>query len=758
MRIAAWLTPIVSSIAGLISAAAWSGPLVVEESARLQSPDPQLPLNGPVAIEGNTLAASSIVEVPEDGDFRCVVFVFERPGATGSWTFVRTLTDFNVPGDRAESFLDLDTAQNVILVSARDRASVFERTATGWTETVLARQPGLASDFGAEGAVTPEYAVVSGTFNGSLAAFVYRRSTLGQWPFEARIIAAPAPVSDNDYLGERIDADGDLIVIPAPDDVEDPDGTGSTLVYRRAASGAWSLSDSIVDPYAPAGPRSGAHVRALAFAPGLGLAAVRNLTGGVTLFVEDNPDSWVGQANIRPLDAGGSVGPLALNRSPGTFGVATAAPFDDDRGAGSGSASVFTPRGDFEAFSHVVKFLASDAEPNLRLATQMDFNAATLAAIGAGRLYVFELPDDLTQPTLLQDDFEDGNSAGWRQSSANWTVVSSRGSRVYRQNSTSGEHVATRTDINWTNVAIEADVRPTAFNGSDRWVSLMARHSNDQNYYYVALRNTNVLRLAKRVGNSFTTLATTSLPVPANRSYRVRLEAVGTWLRVYVDGALRLQARDSTHRRGSVGFKTAFARAEFDNVVVSPNPATVLLTDDFEDSGSLLRNWTTTPAANWSIVDPGNGVLRQDVASGTARAVAGVQSESMDLEDADQIVTARVRPTSFNTAADPRAGVMARYRNDANYVSATLHRNGFVRLRQTVNGATRIVDAASFTVSAGTPYALRLEAVGDRLRVYVNNVFMLEGRDTALQRESTRFGLLTAGAAAEFDDVRVTQP
>ena len=167
------------------------------------------------------------------------------------------------------------------------------------------------------------------------------------------------------------------------------------------------------------------------------------------------------------------------------------------------------------------------------------------------------------------------------KSSGNWTVATSRGSRVYRQASSSGEHVTTRSGINWRNVAIEADIRPTAFNGNDRWVSLMTRYVDDQNYYYVALRNTNVLRLAKRVGNTFTTLGSISLPVSVNRAYHVRLEAVGTWIRAYVDGELKLQARDTTHARGGVGMKTAYAAADFDNVLVSPSPLTTLLATDF---------------------------------------------------------------------------------------------------------------------------------------------------------------------------------
>ena len=54
---------------------------------------------------------------------------------------------------------------------------------------------------------------------------------------------------------------------------------------------------------------------------------------------------------------------------------------------------------------------------------------------------------------------------------------------------------------------------------------------------------------------------------------------------------------------------------------------------------------------------------------------------------------------------------------------------------------------------------MRLEAVGDRLRVYLNNALVLEGvGQIDPQGEGVQFGLSTAGTSAEFDNVIVTQP
>jgi hypothetical protein len=66
---------------GFMSGEVSSRPLIVEESMQLQSPDAQLPLNGPMAIHGNTIVAGSTFE--GEAVFRCVVFLFERPSAMG---------------------------------------------------------------------------------------------------------------------------------------------------------------------------------------------------------------------------------------------------------------------------------------------------------------------------------------------------------------------------------------------------------------------------------------------------------------------------------------------------------------------------------------------------------------------------------------------------------------------------------------------------------------------------------------------------
>ena len=114
---------------------------------------------------------------------------------------------------------------------------------------------------------------------------------------------------------------------------------------------------------------------------------------------------------------------------------------------------------------------------------------------------------------------------------------------------------------------VEADLRPMEFAGADRWIGLAARHVDANNYVYVTLRSSNTLQIKKLGNGAIQTLASVNFPVAINTTYRVRLETVGSRVRAYVNGELKLGASDapntpSAKRAGVVMYETA---AEIDN-------------------------------------------------------------------------------------------------------------------------------------------------------------------------------------------------
>ncbi|HKQ73186.1 MAG TPA: fibronectin type III domain-containing protein, partial [Blastocatellia bacterium] len=172
------------------------------------------------------------------------------------------------------------------------------------------------------------------------------------------------------------------------------------------------------------------------------------------------------------------------------------------------------------------------------------------------------------QTQLFSDNFQDGNSDGWARSSGTWAVVTD-GSLAYRQSGTSSDSNSRAGSASWTNISVQARVRPIAFNGADRYVGVMTRVVNSNHYYFIALQNGNRLILGKRAGSSPITLATKAFTFTTGAYHTLRIDAQGSSLSGYVNGTLQLTATDSEFTSGIMGGATFFASASFDDFLVT---------------------------------------------------------------------------------------------------------------------------------------------------------------------------------------------
>jgi hypothetical protein len=378
---------------------------------------------------------------------------------------------------------------------------------------------------------------------------------------------------------------------------------------------------------------------------------------------------------------------------------------------------------------------------------------------GNGPVSYLELPATLpTPPAVIQSTFN-ADAAGWTGVSGQFATAppqtgSGNPGRVYRQSSITGEAIATLNNSDWTNQAIEADIRPTQFSSSDRWVGLATRFTNPSNLYYVALRSSGRVLLRRRVNGAFNDLASAPLPVAINTNYRLRLEATGDRLRVLVNGVKVLEAHDAAHSHGRAALITNLAKADYDNVVVSPSPSTTIYADRFYNFNST--DWDETPTGTWLAPvfdDLGGGYsfgLRQTSVAGDARIATGIPLSK------DQVVQFTAIPRSFATDTNRWFGVMARYVDASNYYYMTLRNSNSVSLRKVTNGAVTVLATVPLTVSQDTSYALRLDAVGNQLRGYVNGRLLVEATDTTHARGMG--GAVMYRTSADFLDYRAYQP
>ena len=192
-----------------------------------------------------------------------------------------------------------------------------------------------------------------------------------------------------------------------------------------------------------------------------------------------------------------------------------------------------------------------------------------IVLITAGALFAILIGYGISAQTqLFSDDFQDGNDNGWTKSSGTWAVVTD-GSLAYRQSGTSADSNARTGSSSWTNISVQARVKPIAFNGADRYVGVMTRVVNSNHYYFFALQNGNRLLIGKRAGSSPITLATKSFTFSTGTFVTLRLDANGSTLTGFVNGTQQLTASDSEFTAGIIGGATFFASASFDDFLVT---------------------------------------------------------------------------------------------------------------------------------------------------------------------------------------------
>ncbi|HEY0682101.1 MAG TPA: hypothetical protein VGD45_07220 [Steroidobacter sp.] len=723
--LAGWLAPLAVS----------AGPRVFEETARLPAPDATYTFPMSVAIDGDWLIATGQKEVvgeifTQDNS----AWLYQRQ-TNGSWTLVRRLLQHFSGADPDEPFLHVDMQGGVSAFLKEGASYIFERSGTNWVS--------VPSPIATDGM---DVEVDAGTITVTAgrcawATNSYRKNSNGAWVLARQTPAEPSPDCENEDLRGDVDVSGNAVIVatffdgvnpPSARIFEGPFGTTPIMTRLVAPRG---------NPFAFGEP----------VAISLPAAVVGDSTPdiGPQAYTKDSASQWVRTgALLRPDN-------LAL-QTPSQIelrgGLAIVSQADDNAyGTRSGSISVFQ-RNTNGSFRYIAKLLASDRGPEQGFGFGAEISGRRVVAtnLGTRAAYVFELPTDLTQPAAMQDNFEDGNAADWTpQAGGLFSVATTTTSRVYRQASTAGNATSLWNNTTRGNQAVEADIKPTAFSttSGDKWFGVVARYTSPTNHYYITLRNNNTLSLRKIVNGAVTALASAPLTVTLNRSYRVRLEAIGTRLRVYVDNRLLLEASDRAHARGQAGVVTFRTRADFDNVLVSSNQHTTLATYRFgiNDEGDSFSNWQSV--GTWTR-DAVAGVYRQTNTTASARSIAGIATD-------DQTVTARLRRIG-SSGTSHWFGLAARYRDAGNYYYVSLRSNNTISLRKLVNNAITELDVAPFTVTTNTWYRVRLEVVRTHLRVYVNDVLRLDATDAS--HTQGRYGPVMFRSAAEYDEILAVQP
>jgi hypothetical protein len=719
---AAWIGIVAITLFGSASAA----PLVLEPTVRIPTPDPEYTWPISLAVDGDWLLASGVKYDWGTNSSDSSTWLYQRQ-SNGTWTLTGKLHQYLTSEDEPGPSVHVAMRDGVAAI-VKERASwIFERSGNTWV-AVPSSIDTDGMDVEVDGGTI---AVTTGHCDWQTNS--YRKASNGAWALVRNTPPEPneACDSDGDTRGD-VDVSGNAVIVAT---YAEP---GSARIFQ----GPFGATPPMVQIFAPQSPPTfGSPV---AIDGNVALVGHHPLTG-IEAFTRNASEQWLHSGSLQRPDALDVRAPSDIEMS-GALAIASQSR-DSTYSESLGSASVFQRNSD-GTYRYAARLIPGNTSlfAGFFRASDIDGRRVVAGSSEMASAYIFDLPTNLTNPATMQDDFQDGNASDWTPlAGSSFTVATTSTSRVYRQSNTVGKATSLWNNTERKNQTIEADITPTAYasTAGDKWFGLTARYTDANNHYYATLRNDSTVLLRRMVNGAFTTLGSAALPITLNRSYRVRLEAIGTHIRLFVDNQLLAEASDSTLTHGQAGVMMYKTQADYDNVLVSSNPRTLLFRHTFGDSNDSDAHWETL--GNWS--EAGMRFAQSDVTSG-ARAITGIATDA-------QFVQARMRSTS-SAGTNNWFGLAARYRDEGNYYYVTLRNNNTVSLRKLVNGTIVELDSASLTVTPNTWYNVRMEAAGMQLRVYINDVLRLDATDSS--HAAGRYGPVMYRTAAEYDDILATEP
>jgi hypothetical protein len=713
----------VGSVAALlVSGMVTARPIPINESARIVVPAPFDARNA--AIDGDSI----LVTARDFYGARDAVFHYRRIGT--SWQLESTVLDVPMRDEIPEAFLMLAAKGGVAATYLDDRLIVFERIGTTWVERPVVQPP---EDFVGPTLAVDGGRVMVGVSSCSLSSSILSKDASGTYVQTGHLTGDPIGCTSGTHGTGYLSGD---FAISYND-------RQAKTIYRRDGGNVEWLRDFTI-PF-----------RRTAHNGDMDIEMPHAVAGG---YYEQFPyrhdgSGWTALPAVSPLDRYDIFGNTYSTVLRAGFLITHLHPRSPDVSPQTPGSNIYVyrPGGD-GTFEHVaILHSVDDAFLNRPDASGRSvISTGWIGDAAPSTIFVFDLPAGFGTPQPIHDDFQGGSAAPWSPlPGSQLSIVTSGHSRVYRQSAVTGDAGA-MVDGDWTNQAVQADFRPWQFSGPDRWFGLVARRRDSRNFYYVTLRSSNRVSLRKMVNGVITELASAPLAVVKNQRYLVRLEARGRELIATIDGGRPLRVFDASLTHGAAGFAGYRTGFDVDNFSVSPLAST-LFRVAAGDGTIAIASWTKR-GNDWQISGnyPGPYYWSQPDTAIEGHAVIGTPTD-------DQIVTTRARIDSFDPASTAGwVGVMNRYVDNRNYYSLVLRSNGNVQLRRTVNGTMTVLAGRAFAVAPGQLYGLRLDAVQNRLRGYVNGVLQLEVSDATFPRG--RNGLATSRAAASFLGYDAWQP
>ncbi|WP_341876224.1 family 43 glycosylhydrolase [Defluviitalea saccharophila] len=171
------------------------------------------------------------------------------------------------------------------------------------------------------------------------------------------------------------------------------------------------------------------------------------------------------------------------------------------------------------------------------------------------------------------EDFEDKNADGWITYEGSWSAATG----AYVVNAGNG-FKAIANGTNFANFIYEADVTMINPDSDTDNTGLIFRVKEPTNGadnlkgYYAGIKNDGFVQVG-RFNNNWTELACIPYPITTGSTYRLKVEAKGKNIDVYVDGEHIVSVVDEMWTSGAIGVRTWQVGASYDNIVVTDTGA-----------------------------------------------------------------------------------------------------------------------------------------------------------------------------------------
>jgi hypothetical protein len=663
-----------------------------------------------VAIDGTNI----IVLATYDGGQSALLY--QRASGSARFTYRSTLLTSSEPQDR----MQVRMKNGIAVVQFGSREWIFERSGSTYVPGVAAsplNHPG--------GVAISGNSILIGGDDCGYDGVVYQKGTDGQWHITGRL---------DDNAGQcvpeglAVELNYDYALIHAP-------GTQEVTTWRRndtnpdwVSAGTMTINAEVAATSAP-----------------FALQNSTVVTPGSYVFRRQG-SAWTAQGRVVPADYGmGSGNASEVKYRDGV--LVTLEHWLPNYRAGA-YVYLETAPGYFE---HVAILRAELGINNHDVSGRTV--VAGVSGSDGGSAVIYALPDPLVAPATIATDFEDGDASGFTAVSGQFTIAARGSNHVLAQTSTSTYDVALADDSDSNYFQrIEADITPS-YGPPEGWVGLIARYTDANNFYYVAVRKDGTGGLYRRLNGVNTALRSWTGGGPPQF---IRLVVSDDSVGVSINHRFEAFANDRSLPRGRAGLVTYHAAADFDNLEIAATDATYLVQKRFAPDSDVNvtrggREFSHI-GGDWQYIEtipPFIEGYQQRDPNRSAFAFIGAQVRN-------QVIDAKVQFNSVSSQSAAWVGLLGRYVDAQNHYFATLGFNGVVQIRKRVNGVVTLLGSTNLPLRPDAFNRMTFRLVDDQLQLFINDRRMLSVHDDAIPEGA--HGLATNRSAATWEYMNVTQP